>query len=582
MADTTLSPELLAAIRSMEVRGVDHLPVVAAFCNAIHLQDIVNGFVDTRMDVKPGAIVQAMVLDTLSGRSPLYHLESFMEEQDSELLLGEKHDAHNFSDTNIGRALDAIFAAGSSNMLTEIAISACKTFHINCSHLSFDTTSISVWGEYANYDKSDDAPADDGTPRAPCVTYGHSKDHNPDLKQVMAELLCVERGVPIFGRCIDGNASDKTNNNKMLTKISSLMAKHGLGQGAFTYVADSALVTEPNLELLSSTPFVTRLPGVYRECDRVVGEAVDAGKWVELGTLSELPSPVSRPCSDYRVAESHVTLYGMKYRAVIVHSDSHDRRMQKRLEKAVNASRQNLEKQLKKQECEFFCQADAEKAAETLRKTSDHMHALDVEVIQTEANKRGRPPKNGNIQTRPKYTLKTTIRKKEEGVKREEERAGCFVLLTNIPLAGDGAMDAKSLFLAYKGQYGVENNFAFLKDPLIVNDMFLKKAERIDVLGIILIISLLIWRLIERSMRNHLANTGGTLVGLNQQLTKRPTAYAMSTKFRGLQIMLVQGTRMLARDLSDDVTAYLEALGLTMEVFTTPGYACKPVLKERS
>ena len=97
MADTTLSPELLAAIRSMEVRGVDHLPVVAAFCNAIHLQDIVNGFVDTRMDVKPGAIVQAMVLDTLSGRSPLYHLESFMEEQDSELLLGEKHAAHNFS-----------------------------------------------------------------------------------------------------------------------------------------------------------------------------------------------------------------------------------------------------------------------------------------------------------------------------------------------------------------------------------------------------------------------------------------------------------------------------------------------------
>ena len=128
----------------------------------------------------------------------------------------------------------------------------------------------------------------------------------------------------------------------------------------------------------------------------------------------------------------------------------------------------------------------------------------------------------------------------------------------------------------------MENNFAFLKDPLIVNDMFLKKAERIDVLGIILIISLLIWRLIERSMRNHLANTGGTLVGLNKQLTKRPTAYAMSTKFRGLQIMLVQGTRMLARDLSDDVTAYLDALGLTMEVFTTPGYACKPVLKERS
>ena len=46
--------------------------------------------------------------------------------------------------------------------------------------------------------------------------------------------------------------------------------------------------------------------------------------------------------------------------------------------------------------------------------------------------------------------------------------------------------------------------------------------------------------------------------------------------------MIVQGTRMLARDLSDDVTAYLAALGLTMEVFTMPGYACKPILKEQS
>ena len=70
MDDTTLSPELLSAIHTMKVCGVDHLPVVAAYCNAIRLQETVNDFVDTKMKVKPGAIVQAMVLDTLSGRSP--------------------------------------------------------------------------------------------------------------------------------------------------------------------------------------------------------------------------------------------------------------------------------------------------------------------------------------------------------------------------------------------------------------------------------------------------------------------------------------------------------------------------------
>jgi hypothetical protein len=33
---------------------------------------------------------------------------------------------------------------------------------------------------------------------------------------------------------------------------------------------------------------------------------------------------------------------------------------------------------------------------------------------------------------------------------------------------------------------GIEKNFSFLKDPVIVNSLFLKKAERIEVLGLVL------------------------------------------------------------------------------------------------
>jgi transposase len=55
-----------------------------------------------------------------------------------------------------------------------------------------------------------------------------------------------------------------------------------------------------------------------------------------------------------------------------------------------------------------------------------------------------------------------------------------------------GAMDAAGLLRTYKGQYGVESDFAFLKDPLIVNDLFLKTPSRIDALGMVLIIALMI------------------------------------------------------------------------------------------
>lgn len=364
----------------------------------------------------------------------------------------------------------------------------------------------------------------------------------------------------------------------MLTRISSLMKKHGLGPGAFTYVADSAMATESNLKLIGYNPFVTRLSANFLECGRVIREAVDNDSWVELGVLSELRSPASRPSASYRSAEGKVVIYGQEYRAVVIHSDSHDQRMQKRLQKTIAASRERLNKVLKKQTMQFYCRADAEKVAQQLSKNSDHLHILTVMIEENEVRKRGRPSKKPEKSTCLKYTLKTEIKIDEDGLRREKELIGCFVLLTNIPAWGDDSMNAKELFLVYKGQYGVESNFAFLKDPIIVNDMFLKKNERIDVLGCIMIISLLVWRLIERSMRNYLSVHGGTLPGWNRQQTERPTSYMMSTKFKGLLVIKIDSHRTIANQIGKEVLPYLEALGLDEKVFITPKSVCKSIV----
>ena len=80
--------------------------------------------------------------------------------------------------------------------------------------------------------------------------------------------------------------------------------------------------------------------------------------------------------------------------------------------------------------------------------------------------------------------------------------AGCFVLVSNVAKRFLGRhWSAAQLLAQYKEQYGIEKNFGFLKDPVIVNSIFLKKNERIEVLGMVLLISLMIWRLMERTMR---------------------------------------------------------------------------------
>ena len=196
-------PAGFEVLGSAEVFVHGHLPLAAAFCRRLGLVELVNRLVPSQMAVSPGLVVQAMVLNTLSGRTPLYHLENFLSELDLELLLGEPVDAHAFNDTNLARSLDAIFEAGPSKIVTELGLQAAKIFSLDASVPSYDTTSTSVWGDYAACENEDDPVP------GPRIVYGHSKDHQPELKQFMTELMCVDRGVPIFGRTLDGNSSDK-------------------------------------------------------------------------------------------------------------------------------------------------------------------------------------------------------------------------------------------------------------------------------------------------------------------------------------------------------------------------------------
>jgi len=362
------SPELKNLIGA-DIFNYGHLPISAAYCRRLGLIELVNRLVPSQMKLKPGLVVQAMVLDTLSGRNPLYRIEEFMADQDVELLLGEQVPAKSFSDTNIARSLDAIFKAGSSKIITELGMNATNIFHLDPSIPSYDTTSVSLWGNYK-------ACENEQTPPGPVITYGHSKDHQPHLKQFMVELLCVDRGVPIFGKTLNGNSSDKTSNNKILSNISSIMAKHGLGSGAFVYVADSAMVTEKNLDVIGSNLFISRLPSTYSECKRAIEEAVSKDTWCDIGILAETKTGKSRPCASYKTYDTSVKLYGKQYRAVVVHSSAHDKRQQKKLKKAIVTSIKSTNDELKKLDTVYYCEADAKIAAKKAENISGKLHTV--------------------------------------------------------------------------------------------------------------------------------------------------------------------------------------------------------------
>jgi len=553
--------DIKAMLGKMNITQVGHLPVVAQFCRRIGLADVVNAAVPTQMAVDVGTVAQLMVLDTLSGRSPLYRLERFARSVDTGLLLGRKIHAEAFNDTTLGRAMDAIYAVGTEQLFSQVAFRAARSFPLDMDmrHVHFDTTSVSVWGDYALCTNEKDQLQ---------VTNGHSKDRRPDLKQFLVKMLCIHHNIPVVGGCESGNTSDKTINNAVLTNLSKYMAKHGLGEGAFVYVADSAMVTPNNLESIGDNLFITRLPFSYKEAERVVLDAVRGGAWIDVETKA-LPlgtlKVTSHKAAKYRVCDMTVTVEEKGYRAVVVHSNAHDKRRQKKLERRLRESRESAEQALKRaSKVEYFCREDAETAAEKLRSEKTLYHSCHCRVEEKVTYARGRPPKNGERKvSRVRYILTGEIVERSDEVARIKEASGCFVLLTNTSNGGEMAHSPTAVLMAYKEQQGIERNFGFLKDPLIVNDIFLKRPDRIEVLGFILLTSLLVWNLMEHVMRQHLKRTDSVVPGWDRKPTQTPTSFMMTTKFKGVLVAEVDGEWQFTAPLTSEQQHYVRALGLT-------------------
>ena len=147
----------------------------------------------------------------------------------------------------------------------------------------------------------------------------------------------------------------------------------------------------------------------------------------------------------------------------------------------------------------------------------------------------------------------------------EARRKAKFIVATNVPATHKSAED---LLRLYKGQNGVERGFAFLKDPLfLASSVFVKKVERVMATGFIMVLCLLVYRLAEQRLRQHLAETSATVPDQLKKPTQRPTMRWVFQCFEGISLVLVQrGERMEAVE----VTGMTDAHQLILQLLGPP------------
>jgi len=191
----------------IQVKDLNHYGIIAGIIDEIGLVKKINELVGThhRQKVTPGIAVKAMIINGLGMFSaPLYLFEKFFEGKATEHLLGEEILSEHLNDDCLGRVLDKLSAQGLTEIFITVALAAAKKMGVKLDSLHLDSSSFHVDGEYRDWETEEiETPAI-------TITHGYSRDHRPDLKQFIVDLMCTGDGdVPLYLRVADGNESDR-------------------------------------------------------------------------------------------------------------------------------------------------------------------------------------------------------------------------------------------------------------------------------------------------------------------------------------------------------------------------------------
>lgn len=249
--------------QALESQRLDHLGIVAGICNEIGLIEVIDEQIEDKgRKVSVGQAVQAMILNGLGFVSrPLYLTPEFFHNKPVDLLVGEGLETQDLNDDCLGRALDKLFDYGVTELFTKVSARAMGIFNIETHYAHLDSTSFSLQGAYEADTNQENASDDEPVPIQ--VTYGYSRDHRPDLKQVMVSLICANAGsLPLWFRALDGHSSDQ----KTFTQtINANLKQFASEEEMPVLVADAALYTEANLrDLPQAVRWITRGPATLK------------------------------------------------------------------------------------------------------------------------------------------------------------------------------------------------------------------------------------------------------------------------------------------------------------------------------
>lgn len=484
----------------IRVQDIDHSGIVAGVIDEMGLVEQINQCLKQHplQIVSPGQAVKAMILNGLGFVSaPLYLFEQFFVGKATEHLLGEGIRAEHLNDDRMGRVLDELYEVGLSDLFVEVALKAAQRFGVSTSSVHLDSSSFHVDGEYERGEALGDEMA------AIAITYGYSRDHRADLKQFVVDLMCSGDGdIPLYLRVGDGNESDKAVFAQLLREFQAQLNFDAL------FVADSALYSQENLQALSGLRWLTRVPATLSQARECLEHTPEEGL-------------VDTEMAGYRIAALRRQFAGVEQRWLVVESQARQASDLKQLGKHISQHQNQVNTQLRQlSRKRFACAADALAAAGDLEHSWRYHRLEQVMVVEHPAKAKGKKSLTTNdaLLSQPCFGVQATVVEDASAIAIATRRTGRFILASNV--LDPTELSDEALLREYKAQQSTERGFRFLKDPLFfTSSVFLKSPQRVAALAMVMGLSLLVYSLGQRKLRQALSQSKQHL---NNQL-KKPT-----------------------------------------------------------
>jgi len=547
------------------VERLGPLPLLNHLLERLGVERLLDRFVptsDPRSPLSHAKALGVLLRSILVEREPVYRQAESVREFSAEafgLALGTE-----VGDDRIGRALDRLFDADRGALLTEIVVALGQGFDVKFTQFHSDTTSVRLTGQYAGAKGRSIRGK-----KAPWITYGYSKDHRPDLKQLLLVLTTThDGGLPVQFRCEAGNASDSRTHEATWDALCQLA-----GGPDFLYVADSKLCGGEAMDHIDRRRgrFVTVMPRSRSEDARFRQWAQEHD--VDWETVRERPHPRRRhgPRDIWRVWRSDLPSRE-GWPIVWVHSNLLALKQAARREENLARAKQDLVRLVR------YLKTHRPRAAHLLRGRVDRIlerrrvaRYLIVKVAQKPEHefrqeKAGRPGPGTRYRRITRRRWEITWNVDEAKVAYDRKTDGMYPLLTN-----DRTLTASQVLMAHKGQPTIERRFQQLKSVHEIAPVFLKNEARIEALFFLYAVALLVQGLLEREIRTAMTREGVESLPIypEERRCRRPTAEQVMRLFAHVARHAVEradGTReTFEPELTDLQTQVLQLLGVPQD-----------------